>query len=88
MTIASELDQLLAEHRKQQDVFEARALLQQIRENIVVADARVQALVDNGMFDTIPASVKQSLSSAWSAIKTCRASLAATSVSEVLDWRI
>ena len=67
-------------------VVEAKAQLQNARNVIQDANARVQAIVDLGALNTIPTEVKAALNAAWTALKTAQTSLAAAGVTEALDW--
>ena len=86
MAIATELSQLWEEKAQRDDTFEARAALQNWRTETTRTNALIQAIVDEGSFDTIPTDLKNALLAAWNAVKAADTAMEDADVAEALNW--
>ncbi len=84
--ITTQLNALYAVKTQTDRVIEAKAVMQAAFNTIVEANARVQAIVALGALDTVLTEAKATLNKAWTALKTCEASLKAVDVQEVINW--
>jgi hypothetical protein len=86
MSITTEMNGIYATNRQSNDVFVARAQLQQARNTIIEANSKIQTIVDAGSFSTIPATTLAALSNAWTALKVAQSSMNTANINEVLNW--
>lgn len=84
--ITTQLDLLYSTKAQADRVIEAKAIMQGAFDTIAEANARVQAIVDLGTLNAVPAETKAALNKAWTALKTCEASLKDVGVQEAINW--
>jgi len=86
MAVTDTLTTLWDEKKQRDAAFQVRALLQAMRDDLANTNARIQAVVDSGQFDTIPADVKAALAAGWNAVKAAHDALTTGDTADVLDW--
>ncbi len=88
MTVLTDLANTWEGKELAEDAFAARAALESASNNLDEAHQRVQAIVDSGNFDTLPANLKQALNRWWTIIKDARTSIGSDSeIMDILNWR-
>ena len=88
MTALSDLQATWTAQEQSQDAFSARAALEDATNNLDQATQRIQAIVDSGNFDTVPADLKTTLNDWWTILKDARTAIAANSdIVDVYLWR-
>lgn len=88
MSALTDLQATWVAQEQSQDAFAARAALEDATNNLDQATQRIQAIVDSGNFDTVPAALKTTLNDWWTILKTARASIASNSdIVDVYTWR-
>ena len=88
MTVQTDLDLTWAEKEQREDAFAARAALENATQNLDEAHQRIQAIVDSGNFNTVPAALKSTLNDWWTIIKTARTSIGSNAdIMTVFNWR-
>lgn len=86
MSITTDFDILWTEKKQRDSTVEAKALLQNAMFVIEETKARLQVIVDAGVFNTIPNSVKVALNKVFTVVKTASIGFADAEVKEVLNW--
>jgi len=86
MSITTDFDALWVEKKQRDSTVEAKALLQNCMMVVEETKARIQAIVDAGVFNTIPDSIKISLNQAFTVVKTASTGFNTTAIQEVLGW--
>lgn len=84
--LTEQLDALNTERRQAGDIIKARALLQSLYHTTVDVDNKIQAIVDEGRFDTVPTELKDQLQSIWQAAQAFRSTCEQTDNAEILNW--
>lgn len=88
MTVETDLDSTWESNVQSGDAITARATLEDCSRKLDECHQSIQALVDSGSFNTIPAELKTTLDDWWVIIKTARSSIAADSdIMTALNWR-
>lgn len=87
MTITSDFDVLWNEKKQRDRTVEAKALLQNCMNVVEETKAQLQAIVDEGSLNTIAASVKTALNSAFTVVKTASTGFDTEAIQEVLNWK-
>jgi hypothetical protein len=87
MAIPAKLETLNDERTQRNKVFQARALLQRVRETITEVNAEIQTIADSGSFDTVDTEIKQALITTWDVVKAAKAGFEDTDIAKFLDWR-
>jgi hypothetical protein len=88
MSITTDFDTLWTEKKQRDSTVEAKALLQNAMNVVEETKAKLQAIVDAGIFNTIPNSIKIALNSAFAVVKTASISFANPDIKEVLNWSV
>ena len=86
MSITTDFDTLWTEKKQRDSTVETKALLQNAMFTIEETKARLQAIVDAGVFNTIPNSIKIALNNVFTVVKTASTGFNAVDVKEVLGW--
>lgn len=86
MSITTDFDALWVEKKQRDSTVEAKALLQNCMMVVEETKARIQAIVDVGVFNTIPLSIKTALQDAFLVVKNASTGFNTVDVKEVLDW--
>ncbi len=88
MTVQTDLDTTWNEKEQREDAFAGRAALENVTNVIEETHQTIQALVDSGNFNTLPASLKSALNDWWTIIKTARTSIGSDAdIMTVFNWR-
>ena len=88
MTALSDLQETWTEKEQAEDAFTARAALEDATNNLDEATQRIQAIVDSGNFNTVPADLKTALNDWWTILKTAKSAIAANpDIVAVYQWR-
>jgi hypothetical protein len=86
MSITTDFDTLWNEKKQRDATVEAKVLLQNAMNVIEETKAAVQDIVDAGVFNTIPNSIKIALNSAFTVVKTASTGFSNADIREVLNW--
>ena len=88
MSLSDKIDLLSTELNQRQKAQQARALLQNLRSEIIRTDIELQAIADTGSLNTIDPDVKSALVAGWN---ICKSGVSAfennADLKESLDWR-
>lgn len=88
MSTLIDLNTCWTEKTQREDVFAARAALENVTNVLDECHQRIQAFVDDGSFETIPTDLKVTLNNWWTIIKIARTSIGANSdIMDVYSWR-
>ena len=88
MTALTDLQSTWTEKEQAEDAFTARAALEDATNNLDQATQRIQAIVDSGNFNTVPADLKNTLNDWWVILKAARTAIASDSdIMDVYNWR-
>ena len=88
MTVQTDLDTTWQEQQQSQDAVAARAALEDSTNNLEQANQAIQAIVDSGNFNTVPADLKSTLNDWWKILKTARTSIIADAdIMTAFNWR-
>ena len=88
MSALSDLVSTWEEKEQAEDAFNARAALEDATNNLDQAHQRIQAIVDSGNFNTVPADLKSTLNDWWVILKAARTAIASDSdIMDVYNWR-
>lgn len=87
MAITDKLNAAYAELTQAQKASTARALIQPIRADVIRINAKLQAIEDSGVFNTVDVEIEQALIAAWDVLKAAKTGFENAAVSELLDWR-
>ncbi len=68
-------------------IFTGKRAMQLAFVAVMQANATVQALVDEGSFAGVDATLMSALSAAWNALKTCHTTMLAENIQEALNWQ-
>ncbi len=86
MAIQEKLNTLNDEREQRNKAFQARALLQEVREKVLEADTELQAIADSGSFDTIDTEIKDVMLAAWNVVKSAKTSFEDENIVTLLNW--
>ncbi len=86
MSITTDFDVLWTETKQRERTIEAKAILQNAMWVIEETKTKLQAIVDEGSLNTIAASVKTALNSAFTVVKTASTGFSNANIQEVLNW--
>ena len=88
MSVITDLNNSLEERRQREDLFKARATLENVSSVILEANATIQEIVDSGNFNTIPADLKQALNRWWTIFKDAQTDAQADAeIIQIYQWR-
>lgn len=86
MSLTDKITALQVELTQRQKAQHARALLQNARSTILETNTQIQAIADNGDFDTLDSDIKQALIAGWNVCKDAQTGFEDIKVTELLDW--
>lgn len=86
MSITTDFNVLWTEKTQGDRAVEAKALLQNAMWVIEETKSKIQEIINDGVLDTVPVSIKTSLSKAFAVVKTASTSFEDASIKEVLNW--
>ena len=87
MALSDKIASLNAELIQRQKAIQARALLQNLRMNVMDTNRGIQEIADSGSFATVDVDIKNALMAAWDVSKAAETALEEASIAELLDWR-
>ena len=65
MSVINDLNTSWEEQKQREDIFKARATLENVSNVVPEANVIIQQIVDSGNFNTIPVALKQALNRWW-----------------------
>ena len=88
MSVITDLGGSWEEKQQREDLFKARAILENVSMVILEANSQIQEIVDSGNFDTIPTELKQALNRWWIIFKDAQIDAQADAeIVEIFQWR-
>ena len=88
MATLEDLNTTWIEKEQRDDVYAARAALENATMTLDECHRKIQEIVDSGNFDTIKPDLKQTLNQWWTIIKTARASIGNNAeIMVAYEWR-
>lgn len=86
MAIGAKLKTLNDERAQRNKVFQARALLQRVRETIAEVNAELQTIADSSSLDTIDNEIKEAMLDGWGVLKEAKTGFEGADIATLLDW--
>ena len=88
MSVTSELNASQTARNQTEDMFKVRASLENVSNVLLETNATIQAIVDSGNFNMIPADLKAALGRWWNIFKDAQTDAEGDAeIVEIYQWR-